>query len=214
MDQTAVIRLANKFQHIHRGVYVGEQRVAQIGIEICQARAVNDEIEIVPQPPRDLRSKTQLGLRQVPFDHFDLVSQKARQARSIALIQGIEDRRLLNHPLESFARWIRLLAPDEQVNTPDLGEIQQRIRQPDLADEAGNPDQHHVLASHASAYGKRFDLVVIIKIDDRTLGVMYRSFRRNRSRGERIDAPREVQLAHESLRLPTSVRARARNASK
>ena len=56
--------------------------------------------------------------------------------------------------------------------------------------------------------------MVVIEIDDRTLGVMYRSFRRNRSRGERIDAPREVQLAHESLRLPTSVRARARNASK
>ena len=42
-----MIRGSHKFQDVYGGIGVGGKRVPQVGIEVGQARAINNEVEIL-----------------------------------------------------------------------------------------------------------------------------------------------------------------------
>src|SRR5579862_1490982 len=62
MQKSGMVRLADEFRDVHCGVDVGGQGIPQIGIEISQARTIDDEVEIFLHRLSDVRRQTQTGL--------------------------------------------------------------------------------------------------------------------------------------------------------
>jgi hypothetical protein len=87
-----MIGLADKLEHVHGSVDVGQQRVPQVGIEIREPRAVDDQVEILAQPVADRGRKAKAGLGNIAFNHFDAFSEETRQPRAMPRPQGIKDR--------------------------------------------------------------------------------------------------------------------------
>ena len=161
-----MIRRSHEFENIDGSIRVGRQCVAQVGIEVGQARTVNDQIQVLLQMARRLGAESEAWLGDIPFDDLDLVAQKAEKPVAVALKQRIEHRRVFHHLLEAPVRGIRLLPADQQVDPFHVGQVQKRIRQPDLADEPGNADQHHLLSRKCPANGKSRSLPLALKMDD------------------------------------------------
>src|SRR6516162_8632418 len=72
VDQSAMIRFADKREHIHGRVDIGDQGVAQIRIEIGETGTVDDQVQPPLQTYRVFGVETKAGLRNVAFDNFDL----------------------------------------------------------------------------------------------------------------------------------------------
>ena len=49
MQQPGMIRRANEFENVDRGIGIGGESVAQVGIKICQAGTIDNEVEILLQ---------------------------------------------------------------------------------------------------------------------------------------------------------------------
>ncbi len=92
--------------------------------------------------------------------------QEVEEPVAVPVKERIEYRRVLHHLLEAAFGRIRLLSANKEIYFFYVGQIQKRVRQPDLADEAGNADQHDVLSRECPANGKSRGLSLPPKIDD------------------------------------------------
>ena len=113
MQEPRVIRRSYELKDIDRSVRISREGVAQVGIEIRQARAVNNQIQVLLQMAGNLGAESKPRLGDVPFDDLDLLAQKIREPVSMPLKQRIEHRRLFHHLLETPLRRIRLLPADQ-----------------------------------------------------------------------------------------------------
>src|SRR5215472_12037225 len=111
-------------------------------------------------------AKTRLG--DVPFHYFNPFRQKFRGICAVALEQRVEDGRFSHHFLESFLRRIGLLPADQQMNFLYLRQFEQRIDQPDLADESRDSDEHDLLSGKSSADRQGLAVAAIVEVDQRT----------------------------------------------
>src|SRR5580692_3372485 len=146
MYKSSMIRGSYELENIDRGIRVGRNRVAQVRIEIRQPRAVDDQIQILLQTASRLAIESEPRPGNIPFDHLDLVPQKIEKPVPVALKQRIEYRRVFHHFFETALRRIRLLPPDQQINSLHVRQIQKCVRQPDFANEPGDADQHDLLS--------------------------------------------------------------------
>ena len=152
VDQPGMLAMAEKLQNVIHGVDVGGERIAQVGIEIRETRAVCDHVHRLLQPRLRFRVQAQARLAGIAFHHFHFVLQEGRQAGSVPLVQGVEGRRLLHNFLEAALRGRGAVAPDEQRDFADVGNFFQQVHQPDFADEAGHADQHDVFPGQCLAH--------------------------------------------------------------
>src|SRR6266550_1639094 len=100
MEQSRMVRLANKIENVRHRAHVGRQRVSQIGIEIGKTGAINDQVQFLSQKFRRFRSQSQPRLSHVTLDDFHALAQKTGQIDAVTLKQRIENRRALYQLLE------------------------------------------------------------------------------------------------------------------
>src|SRR5262249_41244189 len=72
MQQATMIGGTNKLQNVCGSVNVGGERIAQIGIEIGEAGAVNDEVQLLLKAYRHFWGKAKVWASKIALDHFDL----------------------------------------------------------------------------------------------------------------------------------------------
>ncbi len=199
-----MLRSPHKLQDTHRRIRIRRQRIPQIRIEIRQSRTVYDHIKILLQPPRHLRIQPQPRLRDVALHHFNFFSQILREPRPILFKQRIEYRRLLHHLLEPPLCRIRFLPPDQQINPPDLRQLHQRIRQPDLANKSGHSDQHHMPARQRPPHRKPCGLPLSLEMHNRPFQRRRLPPRPNHRPPQLLE--RNIQLPRQGLRRPPPIR--------
>ncbi len=102
---------------------------------------VHDEIQTAGELRAHLRGNAQSRLAHVAFDHFHAFGDKFREMVAELLLQRVKYRRLLENFLKAPLGSCRALAADQQVDLPDLRDLAQKLRQPHLADKAGNPNK-------------------------------------------------------------------------
>ena len=112
VQQTSVVRLADEVHDVHHSINVRRQGVAQVGIEIRQARAVDNEIEMLAKFFVGSERKSQVWLSDVAFHHFDFFPDESRQIQAISRVERIKNWRFLDHLFETVDGWIRFLATD------------------------------------------------------------------------------------------------------
>ena len=95
-----------------RGWTWRRQRIAQVGIEIRQARAVDNEIEMLAKFFVGSERKSQVWLSDVAFHHFDFFPDESRQIQAISRVERIKNWRFLDHLFETVDGWVRFLAAD------------------------------------------------------------------------------------------------------
>src|SRR5438270_9191975 len=166
MKKARVIRATNKVQNVYRSLGVGGERVAQIRIEIGQSRAVDDEIEILLEMAQGVGAESETRSGNVPLDNLDFFVQELEEPVSMPLKQRIEYWRVLHHLLETALGRIRFLPSNQQIDLFDIGQIHKRVRQPNLANETGDADQHHVLFRKCLAYRESWRLPLTLKMND------------------------------------------------
>src|SRR5712692_5790735 len=123
----------------------------------------------------------------------------------MALKQRFEDGRLLYQLLKSPHRWIRLLAPDQKVDSANLRQVHQGIDQPHLPDEPRHADQHDLLAGQRLANRKWPWVAAPAKIHNGPLEHWDSACSWNLRRLQSFLAG-EVQIADQPFRVPPSVR--------
>ena len=203
MQKSRVIGRSHELENIDGGVGVRRQGVPQVGIEVGQAGAIDNEIEVLLQAARDLGVESEARLRNVAFDDFDLVAQKVEEPVAMTVEERIEYRRLFHHLFEAPLGRIRLLAADQKIDLLHVGQIQKRVRQPDFADEAGDTDQHDVLSCECPANGESRGLPVALKIDDGPRRCKRPALGWNHCRTQVFYG--DIQLPRQSLRSPAPV---------
>ena len=76
MQQRGVVGCAEKIDQMDRRLDVAGQRIAQVGIEIRQPRAVHHHIDHAGQPLPRFVVKAQPRLAYIPFHDLDLFGEK------------------------------------------------------------------------------------------------------------------------------------------
>ncbi len=84
VQQSGVIRAPHKLKDIDGSIRVSNQCIAQIGVEVRQARAVDDEVEVSLQTARSLRTQSEPGLRNIALHDFDPVAQEIGKCVRVA----------------------------------------------------------------------------------------------------------------------------------
>src|SRR5947208_13558243 len=85
MQQACMVRTPHKLHHIHRRIYVRNQSLSQVGIEVGQPRAVDDQIELASQPPSNIGRNPQIRPPHIAFHYLHFLPQKTCQPRAILL---------------------------------------------------------------------------------------------------------------------------------
>ena len=213
VQQRRLFRSTDKLDQVIGRVHVDGQRIPQVRIEIRQPRAVDDDIQLALQTRRHFRIQPQSGLRYIAFNDFHPVGEKRVETIAVAFKQRIENRRLLDHFFETRAARIRLLSPDQQIQLPNLRQIQQHIREPHLADKSRNPDQQDASATQCLAYRKRAGMPSLIKINNRTRSRRRFPIRRNCRPLERPQSS-ETKRSHPACRALLTIGPGLRNPGK
>src|SRR5260370_33232799 len=125
MHQPSVIGGSDELEDVDGSVRVGSKGIAYIRIEVRQARAINNEVEVLLQPARRFGAESKPRLSDVSFDDLDLVTQKFEKPIAVPLEQRIEYRRVFHHLLEAAFCRVRLLPADQQANPLHVRQIQQ-----------------------------------------------------------------------------------------
>ena len=120
-------------------------------------------------------------------------------------IERIEDGRFLHQFFETPRCGIGFLPPDQQINSPDFGQLHERIGQPHFADEAGDANEHDVFPSQRPADRKRTRVPDAIEINDRPIQDWKLPGSRNHGGLQRFDAG-QTQIAHRSLHGTPAIR--------
>src|SRR5260370_26942928 len=81
---------ANKIQEMLGGLDVRRNGVAQIGIEIGEARAVYDQVERTRQAHADIFFQAKPGLTYIAFAHIDLFAEKTAKTRTVLFLQTVK----------------------------------------------------------------------------------------------------------------------------
>src|SRR5215469_623332 len=106
MEKTGMVRTAHELENIDRSIDVCGKGIAQIGIEVGQAGAVDDEVKIPLQASRHLIGNSKAGLRDIALNNLDFFAQESGESAPILLEQRVEDRRFLDHLLKPALRRI------------------------------------------------------------------------------------------------------------
>ena len=178
MDQAGVVGPAHKIQDVHGGIDVGSQGIAQVGIKVGQAGAVDNQVQPAPQAGGNLRGQSEPRLARIAFNNVHPFREKSCQTGAIALMKGVKDRGFLDHLFKTPQRGIGLLPPDEQVDSADFRQVREKVDQPDLSYETGHANQHDVPARQGAAYRQRMGLAAAVKAHKGTVQDLLLSFRR------------------------------------
>src|SRR5580700_43011 len=144
---------------------IARQAFAQVGIEICQAGTIDDEVQIARQLRSFLRDNPQSRLAHVALDHFHSLGDVLRETLAKLLLQRIEYRRFLENFLKAPLRGRCALAPDQQVDLPDLRDFVQKLRQPYLSDKPRYADQENVFPFEGAPHREGFALSFPVEYD-------------------------------------------------
>src|SRR4029077_2054858 len=101
MQKSCVIGRSHELENIYGGVRIRRQGVPQVGIEVGQARAINNEIKVLLQAACRLGVESQARLRNVAFDNLDLVVQKVEEPVAMMVEKRVENRRIFHHLFET-----------------------------------------------------------------------------------------------------------------
>src|SRR5215467_1137933 len=106
MEKAGMVGTAHELENMDRSVDIGGKGIAQIGIEVGQAGAVDDEIKVPLQVSRHLIGNSKAELRDIALDNLDFFAQESGESAPILLKQRVEDRRFLDHLLKPALRRI------------------------------------------------------------------------------------------------------------
>ena len=87
-----MVGLADKVQNIHDRIHVRSQRVPQVRIKIGQPGAIYHQIQLPAQFFGDLRTQSQIPLRDVSLNHMHTLFQESRKPLAVPVIERIEYR--------------------------------------------------------------------------------------------------------------------------
>src|SRR5260370_40022166 len=87
------------------------------------------------------RAEPQARQARVPFNDFQFFFQKRADLPSMALMEGIESRRILDDLFEAPQRGCGAVAANQQRDLADVGNVFEQIDKPDLADESRYADE-------------------------------------------------------------------------
>src|SRR6266571_159834 len=79
MQKSGMVGAAHEFENIDSRIGIGRESVAQIGIKVRQAGAVNDQVETFLQIAGGWFAQSQTGLDDIAFNHLDLIAQEIRE---------------------------------------------------------------------------------------------------------------------------------------
>ena len=116
------------------------QRVAQIGIEVCEARAIYDEVERTREALAIFDAQPKARLACVSAEHFHALAKEIGERVAVAVRQLFEYGRLGNDAFESLERRCGAVSANQQVDAPDLRQLRELIRKPHLSDKSGGAD--------------------------------------------------------------------------
>src|SRR5579864_1099082 len=204
MQKPGVVGATDKFENVEGCVGVRCKSVAKVGIEIGEAGAIDDQIEILLQGASYIKTQTQPGLGDIALDHLDFIAQEHGQEVAVAIEERIEYRRVFDHLLEAAFTGIRLLTANQQIDSLHFRQFQQRIGEPDFADEPGHANQQHLLAGKSAAHRKSRKLFLAVKVNDRAHSRWPLSMCRS-NRGPQFFEG-DVEMAGESFRSTAAVR--------
>ena len=153
VHQRGVVRPAQEFHQVNEAVHVDGQRVTNVGVKVREAGTVDDEIELAGQAGLDLFIQPEPRLGHIALQDFDALGHEPGKFAAVELVEGLEDRRFFDDFLKPAHGGRRSLPTDQQVDLPDFGQVAQRVRQPDLADEACGTDEENVFSSERATDG-------------------------------------------------------------
>src|SRR4030095_10013493 len=186
-------------------VNVDRQRLAQVGVEIGQAGAVDHQVEVGFHALERRGGDPKARLRDVAFDDFDLFAQEGAEIVAVPGMQVFEERRFGDNLLEAAPGRRRTLAAYEQVDLGYLRNLFEDLRQPDFADEPREADEQDVFARERLPHGEPFDLFARLEDycgsvgrGELTSGGDYRVV-------EHLSVMREAQIAREPFRRDAPV---------
>jgi hypothetical protein len=170
-------------------VDVGADGLAQVGVEVDEAGAVEDEVEVAVEALGERGVlDAEAGERDVALDDLDARGDELGHARAVELVQRAEHGRAGDHLLEPVERGAQRLLAQEHVDLADGGDAVEDHRQPDLADEPGGAGQQDLAAGEGAdgssrfgwSAGARVDLpstkrLLVAVLDDRPVGVAGRA---------------------------------------
>src|ERR1700719_3001898 len=129
--------LAHKVEDVRCGLDIRRERVAQVGIEVREARTIDDEIERAAQALTNFGGEAQMRLAAVSLDYFHAFAQELRETLAVLRGEGLEYRRFLNDALESLESRGGAVSPNQQINSADVRKVGEQVREPHFGDEAG-----------------------------------------------------------------------------
>ena len=90
MHQAGVVALADEFEQMGRGINVGGEGVAQVGIEVGEAGAVDDEIEGGGEAFAGGGVEAEAGGAYVAFDDFEFFFEEGAEVAAVAFLEAID----------------------------------------------------------------------------------------------------------------------------
>src|ERR1700683_4059867 len=116
MQQGRMIALAEKMQQMVGSVYVHGQSIPEVGIEIRQPGAVDDQIKRAPQALAYIRCQAKPGLARIACDDFDPLAKEIGEAVAVQFGEPVEYGRLRDHAFEALQRRRRAMATNQKMN--------------------------------------------------------------------------------------------------
>ena len=175
--------------------------------------AVHDQVERTREALALFDGKPKAGLACVSAQHFDALTKELGEPVAVACRQLLEYGRLGNDPLESLKRRGGAVSANQQVNTANLRQLREQVRQPYLSDESSAADQQDVFSAQRAAHRKRRILVAGIEVDHGQAHARRRALRWTYGGVQRVWLFPEAQVPQQLLAGHSAIRADRRIAA-
>src|SRR5580700_2461643 len=104
MQLGRMIAPAEKMQQMVGSVYVHSQSIPEVGIEIRQPGAVDDQIKGAPQALPYLRCQAKPRLARIAYHDFHPLAKEVGEAVAVQFGEPVEYGRLRDHAFEALQR--------------------------------------------------------------------------------------------------------------
>src|SRR5258705_5172557 len=145
---------ANKIQEMLGGLDVRRNGVAQIGIEIGEARAVYDQVERTRQAHADIFFQAKPGLTYIAFDHIDLFAENSAKPRTVLFLQTVKRWGFRDNFFKAPFRGSIPVAADQKGDSADVRNLLEQVYHPDFAYKSGYTDEQNVFSSECLTHAE------------------------------------------------------------
>src|ERR1051325_1471175 len=125
---------SNEIEEMFGGFDVRRNGLAQVGVEVGQARAIYDQVQRTRKARPNTLFKAETGLADISFNHFNFLAKEIAELRAVTFLQTVEYGRFRYNFFETTLGAGGPIAPDLLGYFANIWNLLQQVYHPDFPD--------------------------------------------------------------------------------